>query len=93
MQVGSTNMTMTLPVEMSYIVQSCEGYVLEYVGDAIIAFFPSGYPELRVKIGLDEGENVIVPYGHGKTWPIDILGYCMSISTKITLTDLNRITI
>jgi adenylate cyclase len=43
MPVGSTNMSMTLPVEMSYIVQSCEGYVLEYVGDAIIAFFPSGY--------------------------------------------------
>jgi hypothetical protein len=52
------------------------------------------YPELRVKIGLYEGENVIVPYGHGKTWPIDILGYCMSISAKITLlTDPNRITI
>jgi adenylate cyclase len=52
------------------------------------------YPKLRVKIGLDEGENVIVPYGHGKTWPIDILGYCMSISAKITLlTDPNRITI
>jgi adenylate cyclase len=52
------------------------------------------YPELRVKIGLDEGENVIVPYGHGKTWPIDILGYYMSISAKITLlTDPNRITI
>jgi hypothetical protein len=43
MPVGSTNMSMTLPVEMSYIVQSCEGYVLEYVGDAIIAFFTSGY--------------------------------------------------
>jgi len=24
------------------------------------------YPELRVKIGLDEGENVIVPYGLAK---------------------------
>jgi adenylate cyclase len=52
------------------------------------------YPELRVKIGLDEGENVIVPYGHGKSWPIDILDYCISISAKITLlTDPNRITI
>ena len=72
---------------MSCIVQSHGGYVLKYVGDAVIAFFPSGYnkllacdravqcaksmitviknginpilnqydyPELRVKIGLDE---------------------------------------
>ena len=49
--VGSTNMSMTLPVdkmvtiirsfsyEMSSIVQSYEGYVLKYVGDAVIAFF------------------------------------------------------
>ena len=136
---GSTKMSMTLPVnkmvtiiraflyEMSYIVQSHEGYVLKYVGDAVIAFFPSiynkllacdvalrcaksmitviknginpilnqyDYPELSVKIGLDEGENVIVPYGHDKSSLIDILGYCMSISAKITLiTDPNRITI
>ena len=40
------------------------------------------YPELMVKIGLDEGENVIVPYGHGKSWPIDILDYCISISAS-----------
>jgi class 3 adenylate cyclase len=115
--VGSTNMSMTLPVdklvtiirafsyEMSSIVQCHEGYVLKYVGDAIIAFFPSGYnkllacdkavqcaksmitviknginpilnqydyPELSVKIGLDEGENVIVQYGYDKSSPIDI---------------------
>jgi adenylate cyclase len=50
--VGSTNMNMTLPVdkmvtiiraftyEMTYIVRSYGGYVLKYVGDAIIAFFP-----------------------------------------------------
>jgi adenylate cyclase len=136
--VGSTNMSMILSVdkmvtiirafsyEMSCIVQSYEGYVLKYLGDAIIAFFPSGYNkllacdkavrcaksmitviknginpilnqydylELSVKIGMDEGENVIVPYGHDN-FPIDILGYCMSISAKITLlTDSNRITI
>ena len=112
---------------MSYIVQSHEGYVLKYVGDAVIAFFPSGYnkllacdmavqcaksmitviknginpilnqydyPELRVKIGLDEGESVIVQYGHDKSSPIDILGYSMNISAKITsLTYPNTITI
>jgi adenylate cyclase len=113
--------------EMSYIVQRDECYVLKYVCDAIIAFFPSGYnrvlasgkavrcvqsmitvikngidpilnqydyPELSVKIGLDEGENAIVPYGQDKWSPIDILGYYTSISAKITLlTDPNRITI
>ncbi|MCC2649712.1 MAG: family 3 adenylate cyclase [Nitrososphaeraceae archaeon] len=103
--VGSTNMSMTLPVdkmvtiiraftyEMTSIMRSYGGYALKYVGDAVIAFFPSGYnkllacdkavqcaksmitviknginpvlnqydyPELSVKIGIDEGENVIV---------------------------------
>jgi adenylate cyclase len=137
--VGSTNMSMTLPVdkfvtiiraflyEMSCIVQSYRGYVLKYVGDAVIAFFPSGhnkllacdnavqcaksmitviknginpilnqydYPELGVKIGIDEGENVIVQYGHDKNSLNDILGYCMSISAKITsLTNPNKISI
>jgi class 3 adenylate cyclase len=137
--VGSTNMSMTLPVdkmvtiiraftyEMTSTVRSYGGYVLKYVGDAIIAFFPSGYnkllacdkavqcansmitvtkkginpilnqydyPELCVKIGIDEGENVIVQYGHDKSSFIDILGYCMSITAKITsLTNPDKITI
>ncbi len=137
--VGSTNMSMTLPVdklvtiirafthEMSSVVQSHEGYVLKYVGDAIIAFFPASYnkllacdravqcaksmitviknginpilnqydyPELNVKIGLDEGDNVIVQYGDDKSSPIDILGYCMSIAAKITsLTAPNKVSI
>jgi class 3 adenylate cyclase len=52
------------------------------------------YPELSIKIGIDEGENVIVQYGHDKDSPIDILGYCMSIAAKITsITEPNRITI
>ncbi len=137
--VGSTNMSMTLPIdklvtiirafsyEISSIVQSYNGYVLKYVGDAVIAFFSSDYnkllacdktvqcaqsiitvirnginpilnqydyPELSVKIGIDEGENVIVQYGHDKSSPIDVLGYCMSIAAKITsLTDPNTIMI
>ena len=137
--VGSTNMSMTLPVdkmvtiirafthEMTNTVRSYGGYVLKYVGDAIIAFFPSGYnkllacdkavqcansmitviksginpilnqynyPELCVKIGIDEGENVIVQYGHDKSSLIDILGYCMSITAKLTsLTNPDKITI
>jgi adenylate cyclase len=127
--VGSTDMSMTLPVdklvtiiraftyEVSSVIQSHKGYVLKYVGDAVIAFFPSSYnkllacdnaiycaqsmitvvrnginpilnqydyPELSIKIGIDEGENVIVQYGHEKSSPIDVLGYCMSIAAKIT---------
>jgi adenylate cyclase len=137
--VGSTKMSMTLPVdkmvtiiraftyEMTSIVRSYGGFVLKYVGDAVIAFFPAGYnkllacdkavqcansmitviknginpilnqydhPELCVKIGMDEGENVIVQYGHDKSSLIDILGYSMSITAKLTaLTDPNKITI
>lgn len=137
--VGSTNMSMSLPVdklvtiirsftqEMSSVVESHDGYVLKYVGDAVIAFFPAGfnrylacdkavqcarsmitvvknginpilnqydYPELAVKIGVDVGENVVVQYGHEKSSPIDILGYCMNIAAKITsLTGPNRISV
>lgn len=137
--VGSTNMSMTLPAdklttiiraftyEMSQVIYSHEGYVLKYVGDAVIAFFPASYnkllacdkavqcaksmltvvknginpilnqydyPELNVKLGLDEGENVIVQYGHDRSSLIDILGYCMNIAAKITsLTGPNKISI
>ena len=50
--VGSTNMSMTLPVDnlvtlirafahqISLVVDSHGGYVLKYVGDAVISFFP-----------------------------------------------------
>src|SRR5204862_7305624 len=134
-----TNMSFCFPVyimvtiirvflyEMSYILQSHKVYVLKYVGDAVLAFFPSIYDKLlacdmavrcaksmititekginqilhqydyaepKVKIGLDEGENVIVQYGHDKSSLIDILGYSMSISAKITsLSYPNTITI
>jgi len=137
--VGSTNMSMTLPAdklttiiraftfEMSQVIYAHEGYVLKYVGDAVIAFFPAtynkllacdtavqcaksmltvvknginpilnqyDYPELNVKIGMDEGENVIVQYGHDQSSLIDILGYCMNIAAKITsLTGPNRVSI
>jgi adenylate cyclase len=137
--VGSTNMSMTLPAdklttiiraftyEMSQVIYTHEGYVLKYVGDAVISFFPASYnkllacdravqcaksmltvvknginpilnqydyPELNVKLGMDEGENVIVQYGHDKSSQIDILGYCMNIAAKITsLTGSNRISI
>jgi adenylate cyclase len=112
---------------MSQVIDSHKGYVLKYVGDAVIAFFPASYnkllacdravqcarsmltvvmnginpilnqydyPELNVKVGMDEGENVILQYGHDKSSLIDILGYCMNIAAKITsLTCPNRISI
>ncbi|MDQ4073349.1 MAG: adenylate/guanylate cyclase domain-containing protein [Thermoproteota archaeon] len=137
--VGSTNMSMTLPAskmvtiirsfsyEMSNIIHSHGGFVLKYVGDAVVAFFPpednissacerslesarrmisiikrginpvliqEGYPELKIKIGIDEGESIIIQYGHDKISPIDILGYSMNKSAKITsLTSANGIMI
>jgi adenylate cyclase len=52
------------------------------------------YPELGVRIGIDEGENVIVQYGHDKSSLIDILGCSMSITAKITsLANPNKIAI
>ena len=53
--VGSTKMSMALPVErmakiikafsheLSFVVKRYNGYLLKYVGDAVIAFFPSGF--------------------------------------------------
>ncbi|HJT85292.1 MAG TPA: adenylate/guanylate cyclase domain-containing protein [Nitrososphaeraceae archaeon] len=53
--VGSTKMSMAYPVErmakiikafsheLSSVVDSYNGFVLKYVGDAVIAFFPSGF--------------------------------------------------
>jgi class 3 adenylate cyclase len=52
------------------------------------------YPELAVKIGLDDGENIVVQYGNDKSSPIDILGYCMNVTSKITsLTGPNKVSI
>ena len=138
--VESTRLLMTLPVdrlatiiqafsqEMSLMIAAYGGYVLKYVGDAILAFFvadhsdlylPSinavncacamikvirdglnpilnqyDYPELNVRIGIDLGENAVVQYGwetrtiNGKVVSkkpqLDILGYTMSIATKMT---------
>ena len=137
--VGSTKMSMTLPpdklvtiirafsYEMSSVIESYDGYVLKYVGDAVIAFFPPGlnkyltydkavrcgksmitviqdginpilskddYPELRIKIGIDEGENVVVQYGYDNSSQIDILGYTMNVAAKITsLTGPNKVSV
>ncbi|HYO05858.1 MAG TPA: DUF892 family protein [Phototrophicaceae bacterium] len=140
--VGSTNMSMTLPIrdlvllirafthELSNVIERYNGYVLKYSGDAVICFFSTvdngnkidtckhaincaksmvevikkeinlilhekyGYPQLQVKIGIDEGENAIIQYGYEENSPVDILGYGMNIVSKITsLTTPNGISI
>src|SRR5690348_5601599 len=137
--VGSTKMSMSLPVEkmakiikvysheLSSVVESYDGFVLKYVGDAVIAFFPAGfnkylvcdrsyqcaksminvienginpifekddYPKLAIKIGIDEGENVAIQYGYDKSAPIDLIGFPMNVTAKITsLTAPNKISV
>ena len=127
--VGSTKMSRTLPVdklatiiqtftqEMSFAISNFDGYVLKYVGDAVIAYFPADvnyylacdtavnctssmltilqqginpvlsqydYPELHVKIGIDAGEHSVIQYGRNEKSHVDILGYSISMASKIT---------
>lgn len=128
--VGSTQMTLELPAEklaiivssfsqeMGFVIRHHEGYVLKYVGDAVIGYFVAqenslvaadnavncgksmisvierginpilneyDYSDLRVKIGMDFGENTIVRYGADVNKShVDILGPGMSIAAKIT---------
>jgi len=126
--VGSTRMARTLPIdrlatimqtfsqEMSFAISNFEGYVLKYVGDAVIAYFPSDtnfymacdtamncarsmltvleqginpvlnqydYPELQVKIGIDAGIHSVIQYGRGEKSHVDIVGYAISMASKI----------
>ena len=98
--VESTNMSMTeklvtiiraFSYEMSAVAKSYNGYVLKYVGDAIILFFPSSFNKYRcassminvVKNGINpvlnndfSQENVVVQYGYEKRSPIDLLVCC-----------------
>jgi class 3 adenylate cyclase len=138
--VGSTKLSMTLPAdrlativqaftqEMSALVTAYGGFVLKYVGDAILAFFLADwsnlrvpcanavacaqamikvmqqginpilnqydYPELRVRVGIDVGDNVVVQYGWDahtledgvqiKRPHLDILGYTINVTAKMT---------
>jgi len=128
--VGSTQMSLELPTEklaiiissfsqeMGFVIRHHGGYVLKFVGDAVIGYFVAqesplvaadnavncarsmisvierginpilneyDYPDLRVKIGMDFGENTIVRYGGDESNShVDILGPGMSIAAKIT---------
>ncbi len=127
--VGSTDITLTLPEEkvaiiirafaqeMSNVISQHDGYVLKFVGDAVIGYFVAealpliaadnaincaksmlavvekginpilnqyDYPELKIKIGMDFGRNIIVRYGANKEKShVDILGPSMNIAAKI----------
>jgi class 3 adenylate cyclase len=120
----------TFTQEMSLMVAAYGGYVLKYVGDAVLAFFPIsshdqylpcinavncarsmikimregmnpilneyGYPEIAVRVGVDIGENIVAQYDLSTHTPtikdkqiikkphLDILGYTISIATKMT---------
>ena len=130
--VGSTDITLSLPEEkvaiiirafaqeMSNVVRQHDGYVLKFVGDAVLAYFVAealpliaadnavncaksmlavvekginpilnqyDYPELKIKIGMDFGKNIIVRYGASKEKShVDILGPSMNIAAKIQST-------
>jgi class 3 adenylate cyclase len=130
--VGSTDITLTLPEEkvaiiirafaqeMSNVIKQHDGYVLKFVGDAVIGYFVAealpliaadnaincaksmltvvekginpilnqyDYPELKIKIGMDYGKNIIVRYSADKEKShVDILGPSMNIAAKIQST-------
>ncbi len=127
--VGSTDITLSLPEEkvaiiissfaqeMAEVIRQHDGYVLKFVGDAVIGYFIAealpllaadnavnsaktmvtlvekglnpilnqyDYPELKIKIGMDFGKNIIVRYGSDKEKShVDILGPAMNIASKI----------
>ena len=130
--VGSTNITLTLPEEkvaiiirsfaqeMSNVIKQHDGFVLKFVGDAVIGYFVAealpliaadnavncaksmisvvekginpilnqyDYPDLKIKIGMDFGKNIIVRYSANKEKShVDILGPSMNIAAKIQST-------
>ena len=52
------------------------------------------YPKLAVKIGIDQGENLVIQYEFDKSAPIDLIGYPMNVAAKITsLTGPNKVSV
>jgi class 3 adenylate cyclase len=127
--VGSTKLSLSLSpqelisiinifsTEMSIIISGHGGYILKYIGDAVIAIFPAEFdsgkacfnalysaktmvriinqvinpvlcnklPQIKVKIGIDLGESMVVLYGKNlDTSHIDLIGSGISIAAKIT---------
>jgi len=127
--VGSTAMTLELPEEklaiiissfaqeMASVIKQHTGFVLKFVGDAVLGYFVSetnslynadnavncaksmitviqkginpilnqyDYPDLKVKIGIDFGNAIIVRYGsNAEKSPVDLMGPVLNIAAKI----------
>ncbi|KAF6242732.1 adenylate cyclase [Nitrosopumilus sp. b1] len=127
--VGSTTMTLEMPEdklaiiissfaqEMAFVIRQYDGYVLKFVGDAVIGYFVAednslrasdnaincaksiitviekginpilnqyDYPDLKVKIGIDFGKNIVIRYGADeKKSRVDLMGPPMNIAAKI----------
>ncbi len=102
--------------EMSSIVNNYRGYVLKYVGDGLIAYFPEpnfigmndnavdcgfamimilrntinkilikqGLPKLKLRIGIDSGEAIIVDMGNESVkMHKDLISETVNLSSKI----------
>ncbi len=104
--------------EVSISIANLGGYVLKFVGDAVIALFPSefnaekalensfacasnilniiknginpvfienDFPEITIKIGIEYGDAIVLVYGKNVSFAhIDIIGFSISIASKIT---------
>ena len=127
--VGSTTMALEMPSdkiaiimssfaqEMAAVIRQHHGYVLKFVGDAVIGYFVAegnslltadnavncaksmntviqkginpilnqyDYPDLRIKIGVDFGQNIVVRYGADEiNSHVDLMGPAMNIAAKI----------
>lgn len=103
--------------EMAYVIEGHGGYVLKYIGDAVIGYFPAdemlrvvtkksiycaltmvnvierainptlqekGYPQIKIKVSIDLGENSIMRYGlDKKKSQIDIIGLTINLASKM----------
>lgn len=56
--------------------------VIEYDINPILEKIKDNYPNLPVKIGIDEGENLVIQYEFDKSAHIDLIGYPMNIAVK-----------
>jgi adenylate cyclase len=104
--VGSTTMALEMPPEkiaiiissfaqeMAAVIRQHHGYVLKFVGDAVIGYFvadsnslltsDNDYPDLMIKVGLDFGQNIVVRYGADEVNShVDLMGPAMNIAAKI----------
>ena len=105
------------PGKVDTVVKQYGGFILKFVGDAVLAFFIGeknalkaadnvvecaksmisaiekginpilnqyDYPDLKVKIGIDYGQAMVIRYGADeKRAPVDLIGPVLNIAAKI----------